>query len=311
MVGREDMEAAVKPREDLLAFVQFIHPGKEQTNVDERGWVGWNCAKHMGAWPHRRKFLLCRSHYLKDGEPKRGEVGLWGEWEPPSFTRPISYVASDEHPNLFHIPAFFEPKEYDGRLDTDPFIYGKQFLYTGCQQHTNHKKEGGAVETFLRRLSIGSVILFGSSVSRRFVLDTVFVVGGFVDYPRGDYAKLDGLGIPREFYVSTLIPSAAGNPTVDSFRLYFGATRRFPVAGMFSFSPCASVKEMPDGFPRLPVTLDGLVTPSMSQGKKGTALDLDQMAAAWQSIRNQVEAAGLSLAHQVELDPIPLEVKDG
>jgi hypothetical protein len=52
--------------------------------------------------------------------------------------------------------------------NTDPFVFGDQFHYTGCLQHT---KRGA---TQLRYLDRGSVILFGSCREKRdFVVDTV------------------------------------------------------------------------------------------------------------------------------------------
>ena len=63
-----------------------------------------------------------------------------------------------------------------GLHNTDPFIFGDRFLYSNCKQATS---------TRLRSLGRGSVIAFGSHTARRWVLDTVMVVAGSVDYCAG------------------------------------------------------------------------------------------------------------------------------
>lgn len=52
--------------------------------------------------------------------------------------------------------------------NTDPLVFGDSFLYSNCRQ--------GAIGR-LRELRAGSVIVFGSVVSKSWVVDTVFVVG--------------------------------------------------------------------------------------------------------------------------------------
>jgi len=51
--------------------------------------------------------------------------------------------------------------------NTDPFVFGGEFRYSWCLQPSRRS---------LRDLDMGSVILFGSRVNWKFVLDTVFVL---------------------------------------------------------------------------------------------------------------------------------------
>ena len=292
---------------DMLAVVQFIHPSKEQTRHRD-GYCEWNMATRSDkAWPHRRKFLVCSASYLQHGRQRSGVVGFWGEWEGPTIVT-HQEKASDGKPRCHHIPAYYEPESYEGRLDTDPFVFGERFLYCGCQQHTAHNRPTGAVETFLRRLDVGSLILFGSTIGnpRSFVLDTAFVVGDFVDYPIGKFGGLRGK-VPGEYYALSLHPQTVGNSTCDSFRLYRSATVQEPVHGMFSFTPCRPYVGAKTGFPRPRVKLPGLVTQNLTQGKKRTVMgSLDDVRHTWDEVVRQI-AAKHALAHYLALRPILVE----
>ena len=63
--------------------------------------------------------------------------------------------------------------------NTDPFIFETPFKYALCQQKAK-----------MKHLARGSVILFGSQVDTMdFCLDTVFVVGGWIEYSNRTYAE--------------------------------------------------------------------------------------------------------------------------
>jgi len=296
-----------------LFFVQFIHPGKEATKIESasapkgvKGWCPWNRADYKtGKWQHRRKFLVAQSKYSMLGQEEEGLVGFWGEWEGPSLAvnTPKPY-RTPGRPKLFHIPAFYEPVDHKDKLDTDPFVFGNHFLYCGCQQHTDHQREGGAGETFLRRLDVGSVILFGSSTGGRFVLDTCFVVGGWIDYTSGEFDALRSV-IPPLYESLTLKPQHVGNPTCESFRLYIGATKASPVGDMYSFAPCLPFFQTKcSGFIRPGLEIEGLITQSLTQGKKGSRIGcVEGMEQLWHHVVAQIETAGLARAHAIELAP--------
>jgi hypothetical protein len=288
---------------DQLGIVQFIHPGKEQTKHRD-GWCDWNRAVRSDkAWPHRRKFLLGNASYVSNGSDAQGLVGFWGEWEGPSYVRALARGQSNGKPKCIHIPAFYEPDSYEGRLDTDPFVFGDRFLYNGCQQHTAHHRPGGAVPTFLKKLERGSVILFGSQVSKRFVIDTVFVVADHTEYQRGEYGEIESK-VPAEYIHLSLETQAVGNETVKSFRLYTGATFADPVHGMYSFTPCQPVHENRNGFARPTIRMDVIVTQSLTQGKKFSRMEsLDDVATKWLDVKRQIEATGCAVAHRIELEP--------
>lgn len=273
---------------ESLAFVQFIHPGKEHGPGSSSEHRAWN----MG--PHRRKFMLTNGAYVIDGRPREARVAFWGEWEPPS--RVVrEYATEGDLPRFVHEPLIEHPESYQGRQNTDPYVFGSWFIYTGCQQHTNK----GETETQLRRLKRGSVILFGSCLARsRFVIDTVFVVADFFDHCSGDYRSVLRDAVTDPYWTVTLGPwyqdsKAAGT---RSFRLYRGATPEHPIDGMFSFAPCLPDKGSDPRFERPEVQLPHVITPHLTQGKRVTKLSrVEEAVSLWNGVVKQVARRGLAL----------------
>ncbi|MCP3993477.1 MAG: hypothetical protein GY722_00215 [bacterium] len=292
---------------ETLVFVQFIHPGGEH-GEDSPGRKEWNPLSNA----HRRKFLIAEGAYVLRDTLCVGTVGFWGEWEPPS-------VVVAQHPPLGNLPRFVHkpvletPPNFAGLQNTDPFVFGPQFLYTGCQQHTNK----GTAETQLRRLTRGSVILFGSRVdSSRFVVDTVFVVADHIDHSFADHRQtLQGV-VPDPYWTVTLGPWYADDSeesgcvpktSAASYRLYRGATYDERVDGMFSFVPCRPVRENGDidRFARPEIQQEGKITRRLTQGKKITKLDhLIEARGLWDDVVRQVVSEDLALGVLVDLpDP--------
>src|SRR5216684_1999705 len=179
--------------DDKLCFVQFIHPGGEH-QPDDGLRKGWNRGNH------RRKFLRQSGRYLAGTRVETGEMLYWGEWEPESEAQRIDNPI-DRGPRFIHVPYYVVPRSYRGLQNTDPFVFGEQFHYTGCQQRTTKSA------TQLRYLSEGSVILFGSCEDRNeFVLDTVFVVDRWIDHSRLNYRRVLGGAISPEYEEVTVCP---------------------------------------------------------------------------------------------------------
>jgi len=183
--------------------------------------------------------------------------------------------------------------------NTDPFVFGGEFLYTGCQQHSH---TGGPTQ--LARLRPGSVVLFGSGKNRRFVLDTVLVVGErWIDHSRQTLDRLDGQITDGYREVTIDRWYAGGVPDDRTHRLYFGATFDDPIEDMFSFFPC---RPLADGDTRCParpeIRLPGGITPTQTQKYKLTRLAARSQAAdIWREVVRQVLAAGLRLGIAADL----------
>jgi len=279
--------------DDKLCFVQFIHPGGEH-EPDDGSHKGWNTNVH------KRKFLKRAGRYVADGRMVEGVMLLWGEWEPESNAQRIDDPIP-HGPRFIYEPYYFVPKSYNGLQNTDPFVFGQPFHYTGCQQRTTK----GATQ--LRYLSRGSVILFGSCEDRNaFVLDTVFVVDHWIDHARGNYRSvLDG-AISQEYKDVTISPwyeepfaeskSCTSAGPKETWRLYFGVPYDRSLNGMHSFFPCQPNDATSKGFTRPRINLPGVITGNLNQGKKLTEpRSLDEVKRLWSKVAEQVEEQGLFL----------------
>lgn len=275
---------------EKLCFVQFIHPGGEH-GEGAPGITQWNVGQH------RRKFLRSPGAAL-DGTKglRREELVFWGEWEPESRVQRIASPVP-EGPRFVHAPFYSDPPPEGWRQNTDPFVFGDQFHYTGCLQHTRRGP------TQLRFLARGSVILFGSCIERtKFVLDTVLVVDRWLDHRGSDRgSELDGQisAVYRDATIEPWFSGASADP--NSYRLYFGATPARPVEDMFSFFPASTPGSHRDGFARPEIRLD-VITPNLTQGKRlNPQASFADVHRLWTSVVQQVEDAGLLLGVHADL----------
>lgn len=275
---------------ERLCFVQFMHPGKEH-GFDADGFRSWNRDR-----AHRRKFLRADGAYVDGASNVRSDLVFWGEWEPPSRVDPIA-SPTRYGPRFVHVPLLPARVEPEWRQNTDPFVFGDRFAYTGCMQHTRFGP------TQLRFLAPGSVILFGSARERsQFALDTVFVVDEWIDHTADDYHRLAGIVDPG-YWRATIEPwYSASLPADRSHRLYFGATADKPRHGMFSFFPARTAAEAPNGFERPVIELHE-ITPTLTQGKRlNPQRSLDDVRRLWESVVMQVvERDALRLGVHAEM----------
>jgi hypothetical protein len=91
-------------------------------------------------------------------------------------------------------------------------------------------------------------------------------------------------------------------PDAQSFRLYYGARYESPVGGTFSFSPCSTLGRHPAAFARPEVRLAGLVTPTLTQGKRlNRGVTSPEVRRGWEEVVRQVREQGLQLGVRAEL----------
>ena len=292
---------------NVIAFVQFIHPGEESrpTGRSESDLIPWNHGSH------KRKFLRQPGWYMENGQLVHDELTFWGEWEPQSRIERIDNPIESGYPHVIHRPVLDlnEPKrDAQGRCrqNTDPFVFHERFLYRCCKQTS---KRG---QTQLAHLRPGSIVLFGSRVNKRFAIDTVFVVGDFRDYydQKGGirfdpnlqaYAEIVGVGLHNSRCRNG---SGCGNNSgcgkhsgcgikPSKMCLYYGASPESPYEGMYSFVPCKRLSDNAQGWARPTLTRDdmrniyaGCITDNLSQGVKYCReATLEGNAAAWNRIR--------------------------
>ena len=176
--------------------VQFPHPGGEHgTDRQNETHKSWNTGRH------KRKFLLSKGKYVEGDKLKRGDLIFWGEWEPPSEVEKLDNENNALLPKWLHKPYLPDPipkqsnsetdcsgdtvnKEQPYFQNTDPCVFGENFIYFNCKQHKKKSNSIERTETELARLERGSLILFGSTKGSKpeeafFMLDTVFVYSWF------------------------------------------------------------------------------------------------------------------------------------
>lgn len=250
-----------------VLLVQFTHPGGEHVHTRQElksGIKQWNYG------PHRRKFLKVEGQYVMSNGTlsTKQELLFWGEWEPTSRTSPVSStVGIGVMPQYVHmpflqsssggliLPPFTNSKGKD-RQNTDPFVFGENFLYSCCKQRKRINNSILSRFTQLGELEKGSIILFGSTISPKqggpyFVLDTVFVIGDyrmFANYT----AETELCGFVPNDYCE--IMGFKSWPYNNKYVCYKGASANNSVDGMFSFVPCRPCISGMVGFPRVKLT---------------------------------------------------------
>ena len=228
-----------------------MHPGVERRPSRLSGQAEYyRCPWATGN--HARKFLSVRGCYYDEATKRESaiqELRVWCEAEWDTRVRELSSSPAVS-PRWEHSFLPKRPKRPDYGINTDPYIFGPQFVYTNCRQ-----KPGSS----LQKLNAGDMILFGSlkhlNGEKRFsfLLDTVFVVSE-------DSTFLDDLSsasfassLSKWYHEAVLAPlSVPCSPNKKScvefnanYRLYLGASFKKPFAGMFSFAPIRLEKSFP------------------------------------------------------------------
>lgn len=292
--------------------IKFYHPGKEETvsHIDLKSGI---CSWHTGK--HGRKYLSVKDGTYVDsnGKVQTGAIGFWGEWEAETEVSK-NPLKKPSYPRYIHKPIV-PVKNPKGMADdskkcgikgadniaspqnTDPCVFcdknsDGEFLYAFCQQ-----KNDGKDSTLLKSLEKGAVVVFGSHVAGKFIIDTVFVVAESIHYSGKTIGEFKG-SVPAWYFLLTLnhvAPDAC-------FTLYKGATYNNPVDGMYSFFPCVIDEKINSGFerPNLEDFNSGQAESSSSkrfdsdqkQGIRKIELSAQDV---WQEIVAKVYAKNLSL----------------
>lgn len=143
--------------------IKLLHPGTEASakSLAKGDLFLPNRGRHI------RKYLQHYADYIEHVNdcPKRLEVQFWGEWEGPSE---ILETYQKQIPSSLHRPCN-PSEEHPIIINTDPLVFEKHWFYTNCQQF---RKYG---PTKMNDLEDGSLILFGSTSKKSFLIDTVLV----------------------------------------------------------------------------------------------------------------------------------------
>lgn len=264
--------------------VQFPHPGCEH-NPGKQQRQRWNTTGK-----HSRKFLQSSGRYV-DGNDSCGEGDLvfWGEWEAPSFVCDKNrWPRKDLLPRFLHRPVWECPTAKGWRLNTDPWVFGDCLMYSNCLQLTPNGNRSA-----LQRLALGSLILFGSTLDGKFVVDTVFVVKDSCQFSPSKPPETDDA-----FRVCTIDSLLTTGSPDDPFTLYRGATYEDRFNDMFSFVPCRRADAIDMRFPRPALPRGRFVNPKSWQSARLTPCSPADARQQWKSVRQQVVSAGCLLGVQ-------------
>jgi len=266
--------------------IVFYHPGGPVKYRDSCGWTKRG---------HGRKFLQVsgKATHCPDTKPvKQNDMFFWGEYEAPTDKQQL-YIPSGPSMGLprsvetiLHpVPA---PSRGCGNLNTDPFVFCGQFLYTNCQQLRKNNRPSN-----IQSLKQGDLILFGSHLGGSFVLDTCLVVSAGT--PLASYQKQVQTGSIFDLVTNRLI---RGLPVT----VFEGAT--WSENSPFSFVPCWSSLNGSQGHPR-PVlhasgALMGLINSKQKQGMKGVSVVHKSVKPMFDEVVSQVLAQGCLLGTNVD-----------
>lgn len=272
-----------------VRLVQFPHPGGEHA-MPTSGRRPWKRGNEV----HARTFLQSPGTYRRDisGEDQHGEIAFWGEWEGAvDIVSEVDPVPGGPRWLCRPVARAAPPTSSDGTpaQNTDPFVWGDAIRYTFCRQPGNGK---------LRRLGRGTVMVFGSSLDHRFVLDTVLVVAGWVEHQgRDDLADHTDEAYMR----ATVDPMYGWGEGKRTHRLYFGATPDASVDGMFSFVPCRPAVGALSGFARPAIELDGLINPNARMQARMLDVSVERIPELWRRVVEAVLSEDLALATHLTL----------
>lgn len=178
--------------DDSIRIVQLLHPGGEH-RPGPAGTKPWNSGKHRRTFVHTSGRCLPRLGV----EPVDEQLDFWCEWEAEADLIQRIEAPVDEGPKHLFKPRLYTKSSYRGLQNTDPCVFGG-FHYCICQQRG-----------VLKKLGRGSVVLFGSCLNSRFVVDTVFVVENFDAYDRNTINDLKVSEAYRAVGLGPLFPNAA------------------------------------------------------------------------------------------------------
>ena len=233
----------------MAKIIQFMHPGSERPPSRLSGKLvpDSNPGYYHCRWAeetHARKFLSVPGRYYDEAmkrESRMQNLRVWCEAEWDTRARKLN-PASEAGPRWEHsfLPA--RPKLPEDGLNTDPYIFGKQFVYTNCRQDTKRS---------LQKLNAGDMILFGSLKKLNgeerfsFLLDTVFVVSPestfLDDLPAASFKSCLSSWYEQAVLAPLRSPYSPNKKSCVmydyNYRLYLGASFQKPFDGVFSFAP--------------------------------------------------------------------------
>lgn len=279
-------------------IIQFLHTAVEATPKEVNDIeIPWNNHKD-----HRRKFILSEGAYASGDSVKEDSLTFWGEWEAQSKIEKL-HNSKKHLPTLLNRP-FIDPRVANRTHNTDPYVFGQNFRYIVCKQ---------GYSEILRNLEPFSLILFGSSIDKKFCLDTLFLVSK--DIVKYNFNNIESIfNQKNQYYYASVNPiydDTKFNNKVeeeDTCRIESGKEYAFykgvnynekdNYEGIYSFVPCKKYnaeKESNFIFKQPIIDLD-FITGSQTQGLNacnGRNFSKKEIIDYWEKITEQVDKFGL------------------
>ena len=273
-------------------MIQFLHPGVEHTQSSGEKW---------NTGPHKRKFIIHQGVYLNNSKQVEGTIRFWAEWEAQSTYSPVEkkVKAKKYYPKGIFEPYYSISGMPKTAANTDPFVFG-DFIYSYCRKFSK-----GKPTSLSNGLVKGDVILFGSNLGGKFVLDTVFVVKDDIEITSANFReKLNGR-ISQTYIDTVLLPIFNENCSercvkpVTTLKIHFGATFEDKVDGMYSYVPCVAEIDKINYFKR-PVIKIPNIAPNLNTNFKNILRDEKDIKKYWDKIMDQVIKNGLKPAIKID-----------
>ncbi|MBR4388961.1 MAG: hypothetical protein IKT00_07270 [Prevotella sp.] len=304
----------MSPSSRKLKFVQFTHPGGEHSVSPAA------LAAGVKSWSrvHGRKFIKSKGLIVTGSTlsiPQ--DLLFWGEWEPDSYVKRVTaFSGSGILPKYVHEPFItlmggkmvvpsMAVNQDKCCLNTDPFVFNDYFLYSLCKQ---------VRFVNLRYLDQGSIIIFGSTISKEkggpyFVVDTVFVVDKWRSYHPGS-ARADLKGFIPKYYDDIMLFDYTGSIATEELTCYHGAAFDRSVGGMFSFVPCKPCdKGHVVGFSRPVISsidFPGIINDNLNSAPKYSDISsLAEMKKIWDKLCGVIQSQGFELGVNLKYKKIP------
>ncbi|MGE4480138.1 MAG: hypothetical protein AB7E76_14250 [Deferribacterales bacterium] len=287
----------------MPSIIQFIHPGREVCPYRKELFVGWNQNNWKNCSSHGRKFIKHKGVQIVNNKTDKGYLCFWAEWEPQSEVVNSYSKHKPGHPK--YLQNIFYDTSQMGSVphNTDPYIFGDCFVHSNCKLERYSS---------LREIESGSLILYGSCLNKRFVLDTLIVVDKVLDQQKAADKDEVLKYVPQSFIDVThkllykkraACGTRAGGCTRskkklenDHLRLIIGKVFSDPDKP-FSFVPCKSYDDcINSGFPRPNIVLDEHITQHLCRGARVTKnLSSEHISDIFTMIKKQITNKGLNL----------------
>ena len=272
-------------------IIQFLHPGGEHS---EKSGKIWN--PHP---PHKRKFVSWNGEYVEkiDSSTKKGNIDFWCEWEAES-TLLDSKNRNNKYPRNLFSPYYTHFVKGNKCENTDPFVFGDQFYYSICKQGNKN----------MRNLENGTLILFGSNINQKFVLDTVFIIKDNIPYRKSNYNHLKESS-NGAFFETAILPVVHNNNKDDrynrcnldntDYKVYI-AQMKEENSKIFSYVPCVLHSDN-WGFER-PAITGGFISDRLNQNLRySREMSIIDIQKYWEKMTESLIKRGFSLMTSCDL----------